>query len=90
MCVPLMNRRCHLSILNPCLLRMLILFVLILRCLVVRTGFDVMNSCGVMHDARVNSSGLHSARGNSGRHIIRTGVLVIHAVEFGEEQSQGV
>ena len=32
-------------------------------------GVDVMNSCGVMHDARVNSFGLHSARGNSGRHI---------------------
>ena len=25
-------------------------------------GVDVMNSCGVMHDARVNSFGLHSAR----------------------------
>ena len=32
-------------------------------------GVDVMNSCGDMHDARVNSFGLHSARGNSGRHI---------------------
>ena len=32
-------------------------------------GVDVMNSCGVMHDARVNSFGLHSARVNSGGHI---------------------
>ena len=32
-------------------------------------GVDVMNSCGDMHDARVNSLGLHSARGNSGGHI---------------------
>ena len=31
-------------------------------------GVDVMNSCGVMHVARVNSLGLHPARGNSGRH----------------------
>ena len=53
-------------------------------------GVDVMNSCGVMHDARVNSFGLHSARGNSGDILIRNGVLKIHAVEFGEEQSQGV
>ena len=65
MCVPLMIRRCHLFILKPCLLRLLTLFVLILRCLVVHTGL----MCGVMHDARVNSFGLHSARGNSGEHI---------------------
>ena len=29
-------------------------------------GVHVMNLCGDMHDARVNSFGLHSARGNSG------------------------
>ena len=31
-------------------------------------GVDVLNSCGVMHDARVNSFGLHSACANSGGH----------------------
>ena len=44
----------------------------------------VWNSCGVVHDARVNSFRLHSARGNSGDILVRTGVRIIHAVEFGE------
>ena len=39
---------------------MLILFVLILPCFGRAHEVDVMNSCGVMHDARVNSSGGHA------------------------------
>ena len=46
------------------------------------------NSCLGTHVARVNSFGLHSARGIQESMLIRTGVRVIHAVEFGEEQSR--
>ena len=50
-----------------------------------------MNSSFDTHHARVNSWGtLHAARINSGVMLIRTCVRIIHAVEFGEEQSQGV
>ena len=48
------------------------------------------NSCWDTHAARANSRGLHSAWVNSGDMLIRTGVHKIHAVEFGEEPSQGV
>ena len=46
-------------------------------------GVDAMNSCGVMHDARVNSLGtsLHSARKNSENVRIRVVVLLLTRVE---------
>ena len=53
-------------------------------------GCARMNSCWDTHAARVNSQGLHSARGNSGDILIRTGVRTIHAVELGEEQNRRV
>ena len=49
------------------------------------------NSCCDTHGARANAcSTLHDARGNSGEHVNSGGCTKKEAVEFGEEQSQGV
>ena len=53
-------------------------------------GVDVTKSCGVMHDARMNSFGtsLHSACTNSGVHVNSYSCAFTNSsVEFGVEQS---
>ena len=46
------------------------------------------NSCWDTHNARLNSLGCTVHEGIQEDMLIRTGVRIVHAVEFGEEQSQ--
>ena len=78
-------------VVSPILCRHLDLVICSILLVLLMHAFCHMNSSFDTHHARANSWGtLHAARINSGVMLSRTGVRKIRAVEFGEEQSQGV